>query len=172
MFDCISDSIVKWEVYNNEIVCENFPCDDWLLIVSDIKSDDEWREFLNVYCEWVKCYILRTCSNNKEIGFVYIYNESGNFDIISIHGGGWEKSIVSTLFYYRGIILIVEHLLNKKIKVRTTISTKNSTAIRFMRSIGFVPYRYTDSTVYMWINEKRLKGTRLAEWTKSRMKSL
>lgn len=161
MFDCISDSIVKWEVYNNEIVCENFPCDDWQLIVSDIKNDEEWKVFVNENSEWVRCYVLRTCSSNKEIGFVYIYNEYGNFDVVSIHGGGWEKSIVSTLFYYRGMILMLSQLLNKGLKVRTTVSTENLPALRFMRSLGFVPYRYTDTSVYLWINEKRLNGCKI-----------
>lgn len=159
MIDFVSDTIVKWEVYNQEKICANFSFDDWSLIASDIKDDEEWKVFVNENCRWLRCYVLRTCSNNKEIGFVYIYNESGNFDVVSIHGGGWGKSIVSTLFYYRGMILMLRQLLNEGLKIRTTISADNLPALRFMRSLGFVSYRNINKKVFLWINEKRLKNS-------------
>ena len=55
--------------------------------------------------------------------------------------------------------MIIEALLNCNLKVRTKCALANITAIRFNRSVGFVPYRYTDTSVYLWINEKRLKGS-------------
>ncbi len=161
MFQSFSDSFVKWEPYCGELIVERFSNEEWKLMVSDICSDEEWKVFVNENSEWIRCYVLRTYSSNKEIGFIYIYNEYGNFDVVSIHGGGWEKSIVSTLFYYRGMILMLSQLLNKGLKVRTTVSTENLPALRFMRSLGFVPYRYTDTSVYLWINEKRLNGCKI-----------
>ena len=168
MFDCISDTIVKWEVYNNETVCKNFPYDDWLLIASDIKNDDEWRDFVNEYGDFVKCYILRNCSNDKEVGFVYLYNESGNFDVVSIHGGGWGENLNSVLLYYRGMILIIDSLLNNGVKVRTNISVTNLRALRFMRSLGFVTYKTTDNVSYMWINKKRLQSSKIYKYLMER----
>lgn len=76
------------------------------------------------------------------------------------HGGGWEKP----LLYYRGYILMLQHLLEQGIKVRTYCSLSNIAAIRFDRSVGFVPYKYTDNEVFMWINTKRLKSSKLYKY--------
>ena len=125
-------------------------------MISDIYSDAEWKKFLTEYNDVVKCYILRTNYDDKEIAFVYLYNESGSFDIVSIHGGGWDKSIALSLLYYRGLILMIETLLVKNVKVRTTCTMNNTRAYKFLRSVGFVKYRFVDDVIYMWINEKRL----------------
>ena len=54
---------------------------------------------------------------------------------------------------------MLEHLLKQDLRVRTYCNISNSAAIRFDRSVGFMPYRYTKDEVFMWINEKRLKSS-------------
>ena len=56
---------------------------------------------------------------------------------------------------------MLKYLLEQGLKVRTYCNVSNSAAIRFVRSVGFVPYRYTKDEVFMWITENRLKGTEL-----------
>ena len=80
------------------------------------------------------------------------YNEE---KIVSIHGGGWSKP----LLYYRGYILMLKTLMERGYKVRTYCNHHNTSAIRFSRSVGFIPYRYTDTKVLMWISERTLKNT-------------
>jgi hypothetical protein len=77
--------------------------------------------------------------------------------IVSIHGGGWENPIM----YYRGYILMIEYLLAQGLKVRTCCQLSNPAAIRFSRSVGFVPYRYTKDEVFMWNSTRRLKDSKL-----------
>lgn len=159
MFCSIEDAIVRWELYRGESLCDRFPIDQWRLMVTDIESDAEWRDFVNKYKDFVRCYILRSNSDNDEIAFVYLYNESGNFDTVSIHGGGWDRSIKSTMYYYRGFMLMIESLMAQGRKVRTSCFIDNIRAFRFLRSVGFMPYMRSQTTVYMWINEKRLKNS-------------
>lgn len=156
MFNCIEDSVIRWDLFRNEQLCEKFPPNEWKLMVSDISSNDEWRKFIAHNQELVRCYILRTCANKEDIAFVYLYNEKGIFDVVSIHGGGWGRSMRLSLLYYRGLILMIETLLSQGKKVRTSCFIDNKRAFRFLRGIGFVPYCYTQTAIHMWINEKKL----------------
>lgn len=152
-----SDNIIKWVPYSRyEKICSRFSLDDWLSAVHDIDSDKEWADFLEDSF-FIKCYVLKLCSNNKSIAFVYTIQEDFAGKILSIHGGGWE----SPLMYYRGYILMIKHLLDKGIKVRTYCQLSNPAAIRFDRSVGFIPYRYTEEEVFMWISHKKLENSKL-----------
>ena len=153
----ISNGAIKWVPYSREeVVCGRYSLDDWHKAVHDIDSDDQWANFLEK-SDFVKCYILKLCKNDKSIAFVYTMQEDLKGTTFSIHGGGWENP----LMYYRGYILMLQHLLEQGIKVRTYCSLSNIAAIRFDRSVGFMPYRYTKNEVYMWISEKTLKKTNL-----------
>ena len=154
----IEDSIIKWEPYTEkDLVCAKFPRDVWHNIAGDINSDKEWSNFVLNYKNSVKCWILKKRSNNVAIAMIYIFNEENNWQKVTIHGGAWGNPIM----HYRGYILMLKHLLSQGIKVRTYCQLFNKVAIRFDRSVGFVPYRYTEDEVFMWISEKRLKNSKL-----------
>lgn len=154
----IENSLIRWESYaKGDILCNRFPFDKWHQIAGDIHSDKEWEEFVSRYPNTVKCWLLKRNANNLPIAFIYLYNEDYIWGKVSIHGGGWE----SPLLYYHGYIMMLNYLLEKGIKVRTSCQLSNPTAIRFSRSVGFVPYRYTFEEVFMWINHKRLTSTKL-----------
>lgn len=148
-----TDGIVKWKVYSGEQILDRFSLDKWREIASDISSNEEWNHFIDTYSDFIKCYILEQVSTSLDIAFVYLYFEESN--VVSIHGGGWEKP----LLYYRGYTLMLRILTERGYKVRTCCSLKNPSAIRFSRSVGFIPYRYTDSKIHMWLSEKTLKRT-------------
>ena len=153
----ISDSIVRWESYTrSETICDRFSPDEWHCVVQDIDSDEEWAEFLSS-SSFVKCYILKLCSNDKSIAFVYTIQEDFSGKVVSIHGGGWENP----LMYYRGYILMIRHLLDLGLKVRTYCQLSNPAAIRFSRSVGFLPYRYSDDEIFMWISSKSLMSSKI-----------
>ena len=161
MQDVIEDSFVIWEPYHKDIhLCDRFSVEQWNQIAGDIKSDVEWAEFVGRYVNSVQCWVLKNRATNHPIAFVYLFNEEGYWEKVSIHGGGWEKP----LLYFRGYILMLQHLLRQGIKVRTNCSLSNIAAIRFDRSVGFVPYKYTDNEVFMWINTKRLKSSKLYKY--------
>lgn len=157
MLSFLSDGIIKWVPYSkNEIICARYPLDSWHRAVHDIDTDEEWADFL-AKSMFVKCYILKQCLDNKSIAFLYTIQEDLTGRRYSIHGGGWG----TPLLYYRGYILAINHLLAKGLKVRTYCQLSNPAAIRFSRSVGFVPYRYSSEEVYMWINYKRLSSSKL-----------
>lgn len=158
MQDIIEDSSVIWEPYHKDVhLCDRFSVEQWKQIAGDIQSDTGWADFVGRYVNSVKCWILKIRATNHPIAFVYLFNEEGDWQKVSIHGGSWE----SNLLHFRGYILMLKHLIERGMKVRTYCNKSNSAAIRFDRSVGFVPYRYTKDEVFMWINEKRLKGTKL-----------
>lgn len=153
----IGDNFVKWIPYTkDEKICKRYPLEEWHRAVHDIDSDEEWASFLSE-SRFVRCYVLKLSSNDKSIAFVYTMQEDMNGRVVSIHGGGWENP----LMYYRGYILMIKHLLAQGLKVRTYCQLSNPAAIRFSRSVGFIPYRYSESEVFMWISEKRLRSSKL-----------
>lgn len=153
----IEDDIIKWVAYTkDEKICERYPLDVWHQAVHDIDSDEEWADFLSE-SKVVRCYVLKLCCNGKSIAFTYIMQEDFDGKIVSIHGGGWENP----LMYYRGYILMLKYLLDQGLKVRTYCQRSNPSAIRFSRSVGFVPYRCSEDEVFMWISDKRLKSSKL-----------
>lgn len=145
--------MVKWKAYSNEDVLSRFSVSAWKEIAADISSEEKWREFLYTYPEFVQCYILEDMLKSTDIAFVYLYKEGPK--LVSIHGGGWQRP----LLYYRGYILMIRTILERGYKVQTCCNLSNSTAIRFSRSVGFIPYAYTPSKVFMWISERTLKRT-------------
>lgn len=153
----VSDLVVKWVPYcRDEKICKRYSLDDWHKAVHDIDSDEEWADFLE-QSYIVKCYVLKLCSNEKSIAFIYTIQEDFAGKKVSIHGGGWENP----LMYYRGYVLMLKHLLNLGLKVRTYCQLSNPAAIRFSRSVGFVPYRYSTEEVFMWISTKTLMNSKL-----------
>lgn len=153
----ITDETVKWVPYSkDEIICGRYSLADWHKAVHDLDSDEEFADVLD-NTHLLKCYVLKLCSDNKSIAFLYTIQEDLSGKVFSVHGGGWENP----LMYYRGYILMLKHLLEKGFKIRTYCQLSNPVAIRFSRSVGFVPYRYSTDEVFMWINERRLKSTKL-----------
>lgn len=153
----VSDDVIKWVPYvKEEKICQRYSLDDWHKAVHDVNTDEEWAEVLaNSYI--IRCYVLKVCSNNKSIAFLYTKQEDIRGKVYSIHGGGWEIP----LLYYRGYILMIKTLLNQGFKVRTCCQLSNLSAMRFSRSVGFIPYRYSEDEVFMWINLERLKSSKL-----------
>lgn len=157
----ISDGKVSWTKYTRDnILCGHFSLREWHLIVSDIDSDRDWSELLKNNL-LINCYILKQCSTNEPIAFLYTKHESLNGKVISLHGGGWKKSFTHTILFYRGFILMVERLLQDKIKVRTSCTKDNIVAYRFIKSIGFVNYKYSGNYCYFWINNQRLRSSKI-----------
>ena len=153
-FPC-GDDVIRWDSYNNEFVCNRFSIDEWHKMVCDIDTEDEWQSFLSDFSELVKCYILKKNDTNEAIGFVYLYKESSSSKVVSIHGGIWDSK-TSALLAYRAIFVLIEHLFNEGMKVRTSCLIENKPASRFIRGIGFVKYYISHTHTYMWINPKRL----------------
>lgn len=161
MREVIADSTVVWEPYHKDIhLCDRFSVEQWEQIARDIHSDIEWANFVERYVNSIQCWVLKNRATNHPIAFVYLFNEEGYWEKVSIHGGGWEQP----LLYYRGYMLMLQHLLGQGIKVKTYCSLSNVAAIRFDRSVGFVPYKYTDNEVFMWVNTKRLKSSKLYKY--------
>ena len=153
----IPDSYVKWDVYKKDItIYSKFVLKEWNRIVSDIYSDDEWNNFLSECEGYVQCYILHRCKDNKPIAFSFLLQEDDKGHIVSLHGGGWCKTVENTLLYYRGIIVLIQDLINKGLKVRTSCFKDNMVAKRFLRSVGFVQYKETTTQYHFWINRQRL----------------
>lgn len=158
MFDCIEDAIIRWNPYTKkEKICARFSSEEWHCIASDIHSDEEWGDFLMEYPDFVRCYVLKRKKDGHPIGFVYIMREYDDKNVLSIHGGGWENP----LMHYRGYILMLKYLLEQGFKVRTYCQLSNSAAIRFDRSVGFIPYRYTEEKVYMWLSKYSLQRSKV-----------
>ena len=154
----VEDHLIRWELYApGEMLCAKFSSDEWHHIVADIHSDKEWGDFLMTNPNFVYCYVLKRCFDNQSIAFIYILKEYDNERIISIHGGGW----LSPVLYCRGYALILQSILEKGYKVRTYCSIDNKRSLRLSTGLGYVVYKKTPQTVYMWLSLRNLKRSRM-----------
>lgn len=152
----LQDKLIKIEVYKEaDLVCNRFSKTKWSNIISDISSDQELQNFTSSYDTFFFPYIIRKNNSNKDLAFLYLLRENTN--VVSIHGGGWEYP----LLYVRGYILMLNSLIDLHLKVRTKCALSNISAIKLNKGIGFRPYKYTEDAVYMWINCKTLKNSKI-----------
>ena len=151
----LEDADTYWEPTSREdCISRHFTFEQWEYIMGKDFSEDIFFYFLENYPFYIKSYTYKR-KNGDVLAFVYIVLDVDRNNVVSIHGGGCSNY----RSHYKGYVMIIEALLNCNLKVRTKCVLANITAIRFNRSVGFVPYRYTDTSVYLWINEKRLKGS-------------
>ena len=111
---------------------------------------DVYKKDITIYSK----FVLKEW--NRIVSDIYSDDEWNNFLSESLHGGGWCKTVENTLLYYRGIIVLIQDLINKGLKVRTSCFKDNMVAKRFLRSVGFVQYKETTTQYHFWINRKRL----------------
>ena len=142
----IDDDKTQWRIYDGEMtICSRFSIDVWHKMVSDIHSDEDWKQFLIEYPDLIRCYVLFLKKTRQPIAFTYIMVEDDCEKIVSFHGGGWDKSLFMSLMFYRGMIALVTSLLKAGFKVRTACDFDNIRTCRFLKSAGFVCYRTTQS---------------------------
>ena len=157
------DNYIKWIPYMQAEyeICSKFTLGEWNKIVADFNTEKEWKCFLSDCENYVQCYMLYRCKDNTPIAFSYYLQEDEKGVVVSIHGGAWKREEKDTLLYYRGFIILIQALLNTKIKVRTACLKDNKVAERFIRSVGFVQYKETSTSFLFWINKYRLKRSRI-----------
>ncbi len=159
-----SDEIIYWTPYNrSEIICGRFNINEWHLVVFDVDSDTSFANAIEA-SDNIKVYILKRHIDDKSIAFLYTKIENKKKSIVSIHGGGWGKSMYLSLLYYRGVIIMIENLISKGYMVRTTCLYSNHKAYKFLHSIGFVKYKTSHNQFYMWINLKRLHNSNIYQF--------
>lgn len=147
----------KWEPYSsNDIIVKRFPLDDWHKIASDIESEQEWKDLIQKYPDFIVCMVLKEQPSLNPVAFVYLLPEDFEGKTYSIHGGGWKNPYL----YYRAFVFLVEHLLRNGIKLRTAIAKSNQRAHRFVKSIGFKTFRHSEDKDLMYITLKNLKLSR------------
>lgn len=158
-FDCKTSDITWRRTSSKEYFRERFQDEDWHRIFVDFKSDNDCSPYLTQYKDIVQSYTLYDNKSQQSIALIWLILEEVNKHIISIHGGGWDKSVRLSFLYYRGLIVMIDHLLKQGFKVRTSCLIANERAFRFLRSVGFVKYYSTDTKHLMWINAKRLESS-------------
>lgn len=154
----IDDSLIECSSYieNKISLCDKFSLDVWYTITADFDSESEWKDFLLEFSDYAQCYVFYRRRDHMPIAFAFFLQEDDKGKVVSVHGGGWYKTIECTMLYYRCYICLIQVLLNLKIKVRTACLKDNKVAERFIRSVGFVQYMETSTRLLFWINEKRL----------------
>lgn len=162
----IDDSLIECSSYlDNKIsLCDKFSLNEWHTIIADFDSDLEWKDFLLEFSDYAQCYVFYRRRDHMPIAFAFFLQEDDKGKVVSVHGGGWCKTIECTMLYYRCYICLIQVLLNLKIKVRTACLKDNKVAERFIRSVGFVQYEETFTSYLFWINESRLKRSKIYKY--------
>lgn len=156
----LNSSNLFWKASRREdYIKSHFTSKQWEYIVGNNFSENDFFYFLDNYPSYIRSYTLHHI-NGQHLAFLYILVEPNLKNVVSVHGGGWSNPRI----HYQGYIMMLEALITRGLKVRTCCLTTNSIAVKFSRSVGFVPYKYIDKKVYMWINEKRLRNSRIYKY--------
>lgn len=167
----INDKDLNWEkCVDGADIFSHFSLDEWHKIVCDINTEKEWMKFVLQCQGHVFPYIVSRRHENVSIGFFFLLREEGKGIVVSIHGGGWLKSVEATLLYYRSICELIDILLTNRIKVHTSCLRNNKTASRFIRSIGFINYKDTANKHLFYISSKRFYNCNIYKFIKKRKK--
>lgn len=156
----LSDAETYWESISREdCISSRFTPEQWEYIMGKDFSEEMLFDFLENFPFYIKSYTYKR-RNGKVLAFVYIVSDVNAKNVVYIHGGGCSDYRT----HYKGYIMMIEALLGCKLRIRTKCALANDTAIRFDRSVGFVPYRYSDVSIYMWINKKRLQSSKIYKY--------
>lgn len=153
-------SIVVSEIGTFDIISK-FSKSDWHLIASDIDTIEDWVDFLTKCPSYVKSYLLSSRDDNKPFGFFYLLFDYDNKNVVSFHGGGWNKSLYYTLLHFRSAFLVAQALKKNGFKVRTCCKSYNEKAYKFLREVGYVKYRQDEDTIEMYFSERKMKRSKL-----------
>ncbi len=134
-----------WLPYSGEslISPERFALEVWHRIVSDIDSDEQWREFLVRYRHVCSCYVLYPNDMTEPIAMCYILGEHAMYDdaapgtVVSAHGGGWRTDLGSKLLHARAWVAMVRHLASLGCTVLTSVKDDNLPARHLVTKTGF-----------------------------------
>ena len=128
---------------------------DWHNILSDIFSDEELREVLQL--KLFHGYVAYS-STGLPIAFVLIIEESWRGNRVQIHGGCWSGSAWDS---YEAFISMIDRLFTEGKAVRSQCKVENVRTIRFLRSVGFVNHYSTEQYRYFWLPYKRFVNSKI-----------
>lgn len=133
------------KIYQDEdFFCENrFTLEQWHNILDGINNKAEFNNYLERYKDILTCYVLYRDDSSEPIGMCLILEENGWYDdcfpgeVVSVHGGGWEKSASSKYIYAKAWIRIIDYLDNLGCKILTDFNPKNKSAKHLITGTGF-----------------------------------
>lgn len=136
--------------YVSDNLAAHFSSQGWRLIFPMYKNDEELMKKVNECPYTMAVFICQTQPQDTSFGFVTLFVTDLKHKIVSFHGGGWGHP----LQHYRAARVIVQALLLLGYNVRTTVRECNIRACRFVKGLGFIPYRHIDGYVYYRLNKK------------------
>lgn len=136
--------------------------EDWQKINSANPSDKAFRDYLNSFRFISKAFLLyKEKKGTEPIGFVWIIYDNYLGRSVMIHGGTWCAGEIFTILLFRGMLALVEHLLSLGFKVHSQCNIENTRSLRFLRGVGFRPYRYDGNYVRLYITSREIERSEI-----------
>ena len=147
-------TLIEWRYCRSEVkIRDQFNYDDWHKIVKDIETDEDL--FRANEKGYIALYVVKRRDQKKPFGFVFILVEDPKKNIVSIHGGGWDRKY--KYLFPNAFLLMNRYLLDSGIKVRTSCLIGNTKAMKFIRACGFKIYRYDHGKALFYLTHELLK---------------
>lgn len=109
----------------------------------------DFSSFCATAGELMAFYEVTSMATHKPIGFLMAFiDEERKPGTVSLHGGGWLRSLGASRLFLRAYRLMAETLAKQAIKVHTSTRRDLQTVLRFNRRAGFIPYRYGNDRVF------------------------
>jgi hypothetical protein len=140
---------IKWIRLSNEEIVTRFSEHDWHNILSDISSDKELHELLQM--DFVSGYVAYN-RKNVAVAFIMLIEEVWRGNQVQVHGGCWSGSPWDS---YNAMIVMLEKLFDEGKSVRSQCTLDNIRAVRFLKSLGFINHYTSDSYRHFWLPYKR-----------------
>lgn len=154
-----------WKPYNGEdfFSKKRFTLDQWHNILGGINNKKEFDKYLYKYRNILSCYVLFKIESSVPIAMCLILEENGWFDncfpgeVVSVHGGGWNRDASSQYLYAKAWIRIIHYLYELKCRVLTDFNQNNRPAKHLIEGTGFLYNDEINMYEYSPLNDKFIR---------------
>ena len=114
-------------------ILSKFRQEDWLKIVSWIRSDKELFNYIQELPYSMAALVYASKKTDDPLNFILLLRDHPEDpNIISFHGGSWSSPFIN----FRTGRKLLQTLLRCGFKIRTSVNTNNRVAQRFVEALG------------------------------------
>jgi hypothetical protein len=117
-----------------DCIVARYSAADWSLIFPEM-TEEELAEYS--YCSNVVVLVWCDGDTDEAIGMLYLEEAHDDLGAVVFHGGTWNHNPAYYFKIYRSLVFLLNQLLIRSFKIRTTCSLNNAKADKFQQAIGF-----------------------------------
>lgn len=144
--NCSFDSEYSFrECRISDNILSRFPLEIWQKIASWIRSEKELFDYIRELPYSMAALVYTSLSSDSPLNFILILRDHPtDKQTVSFHGGSWSRPLIN----FRTGRRLLEALSRCGFKIRTSVSTDNRAAQRFVEALGMTKTTRKDNVIW------------------------